>query len=698
MSHCLGIAKCIIGGSLLLALLLVAPAQGQTRLNVVAWSGKLEPGQVKPGERAKLLVTAKIDPGWHVYALNQPPGGPKATRIALEEGSSFTIDGNPQQPKPTTKLDPNFNIDTHTFAGEVTFTVPIRVAASAAPGAQKLIAKVTFMACDDHQCLPPRTRPVEVEATIVAGTVKSSEAKGAAAQVTPSPGKQPTPKAAPASTPTSDASPSPTATATPAAAGIGSGDGQAGNPSALALPPNTSSPAQAPPALKWKSSGLLGYIWFAMGFGLIALLTPCVFPMIPITVSFFTKREHQSHWAAVKQATVYCLGIIFTFTGLGLALTLVAGPAGINKVAANPWMNLFLVALFVVFALNLFGMFEIRIPSRWLSKLDARAGTGTMAATLLMGLTFTLTSFTCTAAFVGTVLVTATRGEWFWSAVGMLAFSTAFALPFFLLALFPQYLRSLPSSGGWLNSVKVVMGFLELAAAFKFLSNADLVWGWNTVSRHLVLAGWIAIAIVTAIYLLGKFQLPHDTPVERLGVARMLMSTFFLGLAFYLLAGLFGARMGELDAFLPPASVGAANSAAAATTPGITAEGWLSSYEEAIQRARAARKPVFLNFTGVTCTNCRWMETNIFTDPQVKKELERFVLAELFTDRQTPEDERNSELQEKNFGTVALPLYAVVAPDGEKLALFEGLTRDKNQFITFLQSGADRFEQLAARR
>jgi thiol:disulfide interchange protein DsbD len=576
--------------------------------------------------------------------------------------------------------------------------VPIRVAASAAPGAQKLIAKVTFMACDDHQCLPPRTRPVEVEATIVAGTVKSSEAKGAAAQVTPSPGKQPTPKAAPASTPTSDASPSPTATATPAAAGIGSGDGQAGNPSALALPPNTSSPAQAPPALKWKSSGLLGYIWFAMGFGLIALLTPCVFPMIPITVSFFTKREHQSHWAAVKQATVYCLGIIFTFTGLGLALTLVAGPAGINKVAANPWMNLFLVALFVVFALNLFGMFEIRIPSRWLSKLDARAGTGTMAATLLMGLTFTLTSFTCTAAFVGTVLVTATRGEWFWSAVGMLAFSTAFALPFFLLALFPQYLRSLPSSGGWLNSVKVVMGFLELAAAFKFLSNADLVWGWNTVSRHLVLAGWIAIAIVTAIYLLGKFQLPHDTPVERLGVARMLMSTFFLGLAFYLLAGLFGARMGELDAFLPPASVGAANSAAAATTPGITAEGWLSSYEEAIQRARAARKPVFLNFTGVTCTNCRWMETNIFTDPQVKKELERFVLAELFTDRQTPEDERNSELQEKNFGTVALPLYAVVAPDGEKLALFEGLTRDKNQFITFLQSGADRFEQLAARR
>jgi len=408
--------------------------------------------------------------------------------------------------------------------------------------------------------------------------------------------------------------------------------------------------------------------------------------MIPITVSFFTKNQQGSTWATVKQALIYCFGIIFTFAGLGLALTLVAGPAGVNKVAASPWMNLFLTALFVIFALNLFGMFEIRVPSKLLSSLDTRSQSGTLAATLLMGLTFTLTSFTCTAAFVGTVLVAATQGEWFWSAIGMVAFATAFAAPFFLLALFPKWLSSLPSSGGWLNSVKVVMGFLELAAAFKFLSNVDLVWGWHSVSRSVVLAAWVAIALIAAIYLLGKIQLPYDTPLERLSVARMLLSVFFLGLAFYLLAGLFGARLGELDAFLPP--VQAENRVASST--GEPGSKWLASFDAALEQARATNRPVFVNFTGVTCTNCRWMEANVFTDANVKRELDRFVLAELYTDRETPEDELNSKLQETRFKTVALPLYVIVAPDGTQLGLFAGLTRDKSEFIRFLQSGANR--------
>jgi len=700
MSHWLRIGRGIIWYSSLLALLLSALAYGQTRLNVVAWSGRLEPGQVRPGERAKLLLTAKIDPGWHMYALTQPPP-PRAARIAIDENPIWTLDGSPQQPNPKVAFDPNFEINTQTFEGEVTFTVPVKVAADAPAGAQKITAKVTFQVCDEHQCLPPRTKPIEVEAMIAAASAAKSVTKP---EATPRPtdpaakaaeGKKLTPQVSPSSSATPNASPSSSVASTPAAGAVSGDSGQSGKPPTIQLPRGgTALGTQERPVAKLKSSGLLGYIWFAMGFGLLALLTPCVFPMIPITVSFFTKREQRTNGAAVGQALVYCFGIIFTFTGLGLALTLLAGPTGINKLAANPWMNLFLMGLFVVFALNLFGMFEIRVPSRWLSKLDSQAQGGTLAATLLMGLTFTLTSFTCTAAFVGTVLVAATQGEWFWSAVGMLAFSTAFALPFFLLALFPQYLRSLPSSGGWLNSVKVVMGFLELAAAFKFLSNADLVWRWNTVSRTLVLAGWIAIAIITTIYLLGKFQLPHDSPVERLGVARMLMSTFFLGLAFYLLAGLFGARLGELDAFLPPAQ---ANTVSAVPANGPR-EQWLSDYHQAIEQARATNKPVFINFTGVTCTNCRWMESNIFTDALVQKELERFILAELYTDRQTAEDERNSKLQEESFGTVALPLYVVVGPDGKQLAQFAGLTRDKAEFINFLQSGASRFEQLAARR
>ncbi|MEK7830539.1 MAG: thioredoxin family protein, partial [Acidobacteriota bacterium] len=369
-----------------------------------------------------------------------------------------------------------------------------------------------------------------------------------------------------------------------------------------------------------------------------------------------------------------------------------------------PWMNLFLTALFVIFALNLFGMFEIQVPSGLVNKLNKQADSGAgnqTFATILMGITFTLTSFTCTTAFVGTVLIYATQGDWFWAVIGMVAFATAFALPFFLFALFPHWLHKLPKSGGWLNSVKVVMGFLELGAAFKFLSNVDLVWGWQTISRPLVLSAWIAIALAAALYLLGKIQLPHDSPVERLGVFRMLMATFFLGLAFYLLTGLFGGSLGEFDAWLPPSSSKdfalnrSGNSAAEAK--------WHETFDEVLQKAKAENRPAFLNFTGVTCTNCRWMEKNMFPDPAVKKELEKFVLAELYTDREdTPEhqkiDEENGKLQAEKFGTAALPLYVVVDTNGNILSKFPGLTRDRKEFVDFLQRGANRFQPLTAQK
>ncbi|MGH9935097.1 MAG: protein-disulfide reductase DsbD family protein, partial [Blastocatellia bacterium] len=417
--------------------------------------------------------------------------------------------------------------------------------------------------------------------------------------------------------------------------------------------------------------------------------------------------DQKSSGAAVGQAAFFSAGIIFTYTALGLALAVIAGPTGLNQLASSPWMNLFLTLLFVIFALNLFGMFEIRIPTGLVSKLDAKAQTGqagTTFATILMGITFTLTSFTCTTAFVGTVLIYATRGDWFWAVVGMLAFATAFAAPFFLFALFPRWLSSLPKSGGWLNSVKVVMGFLEIAAAFKFLSNVDLVWGWDTVSRNLVLAAWVAIALVTAIYLLGKIQLPHDSPVERLGVMRMLFATSFFAVAFYLLTGLLGAPLGELDAWLPPEDRNVSFSRSGpSSNDGKNAQNlWIESYDTALQKARAENKPVFLNFTGVTCTNCRWMEKNMFPDPLVKKELDRFVLAELFTDRETAahqvEDEKNAERQSTQFGSAALPLYAIISPGEKTLAVFPSLTRNKQEFIGFLQRGANRFEQQTARR
>ncbi|MDQ3011659.1 MAG: thioredoxin family protein [Acidobacteriota bacterium] len=683
-------------GALCALFTLAVAAFGQIP-NPVNLSVKLDPNPVKPGQSAKVTITAKIDAGWHLYSLTQPAGGPRPTRITIDETGPFKADGKATQPKPKAAADPNFSLPgqppflTETFDGEVNFTLPIKVAADAAVGAQKLIVKFYYQVCDDHQCLPPRTKPLEVETMIAAANAVLSPTP----QVSPSasPTKQASPTPASSTTPTQEASPSPTAT--PSGAG-----GIITDPT---TPPSNTGNAGTADGEDLKNRGLLGFIGFALLQGLLALLTPCVFPMIPITVSFFTKREKRTSNQAVGQASFFSMGIILTYTVLGLALAVIAGPTGLTKFAANPWMNLFLTGLFVIFALNLFGMFEIGVPTGLVSKLDAQANKGAggqTLATILMGVTFTLTSFTCTTAFVGTVLIYATRGDWFWAVIGMVAFATAFALPFFLFALFPQWLHSLPKSGGWLNSVKVTMGFVEIAAAFKFLSNVDLVWGWQTVSRPLVLSAWIAIAIVAGIYLLGKFLLPHDSSVEHLGVLRMLMATLFFWVAFYLLTGLLGAPLGELDAWLPPARASEIGQARGA----VAEEGkWLESYEAAVQKAKTENKPVFLNFTGVTCTNCRWMEKNMFPDPAVKKELEKFVLAELYTDREdTPEnqkaDERNGQLQVDKFGSVALPLYAIIDPSENKLAQFGGLTRSKQEFIAFLQRGAERYQPVTAQK
>lgn len=676
MGHDKGLRTIWAIAIMLLALMIAVSEASAQGLNPIVLSGRVDPAQVKPGQKAKILITAKIEPTWHLYSLTQPPGGPRPTRITLEDGMPMTIDGPVQQPKPTIAPDPNFSMPgqppfmTETFEREAVFTVPVKFADNAPEGPQKFIVKVYFQACDDHQCLPPRTKRVEIDGLITSTALAMplDPSKMAKLMATPTP----LPTASTESTP-ADVNSGSTETS------VASTAADAGEDEDLAR--------------DLKRRGLLNYILFAISVGLLSLLTPCVFPMIPITVSFFTKREHRTTGDAIKQALIYCFGIIFTFTGLGMAMTLIAGPAGINRLAASPWMNLFLTTLFVVFALNLFGMFEIRLPTGLITKLDSKTQSGTTAATLLMGLTFTLTSFTCTAAFVGTVLVAVTQGEWFWPAVGMLAFSTAFAFPFFLLALFPKWLQSMPKSGGWLNSVKVVMGFLELGAAFKFLSNVDLVWGWNTVSRNLVIAAWIAISVVTAVYLLGKFLLPHDTPVQRLGVARMLSATFFLGLAFYFLTGLFGGNLGEWEAMLPPPQTVSAN---APSSVGSSHGTWMTGYDEALKKGKSDNKPVFLNFTGVTCTNCRWMESNMFTDQEIRRELENFVLAELYTDRETLEDEKNSQLQADKFQTVALPLYAIVDSDGTILAKFPGLTRDKQEFLAFLKRGAGRFQPLAA--
>ena len=429
-----------------------------------------------------------------------------------------------------------------------------------------------------------------------------------------------------------------------------------------------------------------------MVMGALSLLTPCVFPMVPITVWYFTNHASGHRREAVGQALVYAGGIILTFTALGMLMAIVFGATSLNRFAANPWVNLAITAIFLAFAASLLGMFVFTLPSSLLTRLDRatrRTGGSRVVATLLMGLTFTLTSFTCTAPFVGTLLVMAAGGRWVWPLAGMLAYSTIFALPFFVLALVPHWAARLPRAGASLNAVKVVMGLLEIAAAMKFLSNVDLVWGWGLFTRDVVLASWVGLAILIALYVLGTYRFAEDAPVERVGAGRFVTALASLTLAFWLVTGLTGRLLGELEAFLPPilpAGQGAAGASAPAQ-PGAELPWIMNDLDAALIEAKRTGRRVFVDFTGYTCTNCRWMETNMFPRADVRQRLERFVRVRLYTDGSGEVYSRQQQLQQRLFGTVALPYYVVMDEAGAPLVVFPGLTRAPEEFVGFLEKG-----------
>lgn len=421
-----------------------------------------------------------------------------------------------------------------------------------------------------------------------------------------------------------------------------------------------------------RAKGLLPFIGFAFTAGLLALLTPCVFPMVPITVSFFSKRkENLGPRAGLMQAVAYCLGIVGAFTAFGLLVTVLFGASGIQNFATNAWVNLILAAIFVLLALNLFGMLQVSLPGKVTNAFSPHSKTGLLAP-LLMGLTFTLTSFTCTVPFVGTILVSAANGDILYPLVGMLAFSSAFALPFFLLALFPQYLARLPKSGSWLEMMKAFMGFLEIAAAVKFLSNADLVWGTGLLSRSTFLIVWAVILTAAVLFLLRALPLPIKVEVpEKIGKGRMITVAATLAVIGWLATGVTGRSLGEIEAFLPPGK----------------SDGWSEDYARALQVARRDNKPLLIDFTGVTCTNCRWMEKNMFPRPAVAEQFKGYVLTKLFTDR--PSDAANQAKMLKLTGKVTLPIYVVLSPDEKVLRVFEGSTRDETEYLTFLNPKKD---------
>ncbi len=424
-----------------------------------------------------------------------------------------------------------------------------------------------------------------------------------------------------------------------------------------------------------------GFLWLAVSTGFLSLLTPCVFPMVPITIAYFS-GESVGRSRGIRAALLFALGIIATFTALGLALAGIFGAAGLNRFAASPTVNLIFAALFLIFAANLFGWLELSLPSTLLTRASRSSSGSESLGALLMGATFTLTSVTCTAPFVGTLLVLASRGSWATPVGGMLAYSTAFALPFFLLALAPRYVARLPRAGEWMRTMRVLIGLLEVGAAVKFASNADMVRHWGVLTRDAVLYSWAALAIIGAVYLARNVfvrKSDRSLPLATRGIPAALA----LGVAAWLLSGIGGRTLAQVEAFLPPVTAGAIPAATAASSAEMR---WvINDHPAALATARESGKLVFLDFTGYTCTNCRWMEAHVLTDSLVESELRQFVLSRLYTDGEGELYERHQAFQEEKFGTVALPLYAVVDPTGEVRGTLSGLTRNPAEFVAFLR-------------
>ncbi len=642
--------------------------------NPVSVTMSVSPTTIAPGGKGAAKVNASIDGGWKMYSITQGSGGPIPTRISLGEGP-FTI-GGVSGPKPKVAMDPNFGINTETYSGGAAFTLNFTANADAPVGEQTLNVNFRFQVCNDTVCLPPKTLKLASAVTI----------SGAASSASPTPTVSPTPTPSP--TP-SNANTNTNANIDSTANANVDGSNAVTNTNSVGSTTGSSQTggSSVSSTSELKNGSFWGFIWLAITFGALSLLTPCVFPMIPITVSYFTKHGADTHYGSIRDALIYALGIILTFTGLGVALAIIFGAAGLNRFASNPYINLLITGIFLAFAFSLLGAYNLGVPSSILTKLDGitrSKGSGKIIGLLLMGLTFSLTSFTCTAPLVGTILVAAANGELFYPIAGMLAFSTVFALPFFVLAVAPRLMHSLPRSGAWMNSVKVVMGFLEIGAALKFLSNVDLVWGWNIFTREVVIAGWIALSVMIFLYLVGVFRFEHDSERKHIGLVGAINAFLFGTMALYLLTGLFGSRLGEIESFLPPAKEAAAGQASGS---GINSElSWVTNdYQAALAKAKAENKRIFVDYTGYTCTNCRWMEANMFTLPKVRAELDKFVRVRLYTDGEGEPYEGFQKMQEQRFGTVALPLYAIVTPNDEIVARFEGLTRDQNEFIAFLQ-------------
>jgi len=568
---------------------------------------------IRQGEVALITLDTELEYGWHIYAIYDVPDGPESTTVRIE-GSIVNQVGRIIEPQPIEDFDEGFMIITKYHENKPQFKIPVQISNDTPLGSYDLKSTVRYQVCNEGLCYPPNEYTQNIKLNVVEGPIRNDYA-------------------------------------------IVNFD------------------FDKKSILDITNNKVGSFLLLSLSMGFLALLTPCVFPMIPITISFFLKRGEDKNTSPVKGALVYMLGIVMTFTLLGMLLAIFLGASGATQLASNPYVNLFIAFLFIYFAFSLFGFYEIDLPQSLKRFSLQRENSEGYAGILFMALTFTLTSFTCTVAFMGLILVAASQGEWFWPIIGMLMFSLAFASPFFLLALFPHYLTKMPQSGGWLNSVKVIMGFLEIAAAFKFISNTDLVWQWDIFTYEVVLSCWAIIMALCSIYIVGYIRFKNDSKIE-LSYQRSLLSIVFLSLSLYLLSGNFGyAINGTIESYLPPKKE-------------YSNLDWVHSLEEGFELAKEDNRNIFIDFTGVTCTNCRWMETNIFKQESVEQLMKQFVLVSLYTDAGENYLEKR-QYQIDRFQTAALPYYVILDKEDSIIGEFPGMSRNVDDFIEFLESGLD---------
>ena len=691
---------------------LLALTLGVTTLHAqeVGWTGSVEP---LGGAEYELRFEAAIPSGFHMYDMGPYEGGPNPTVITLSPEAGVELVGSVEQrTKPHRYFDQMFGMEIGTFSGKALFTQRVRLTAVQA----KVRAAIEWMICDDKSCMPPS----DTELTLVVG---AADAQGAAAEATTAPAGG-------------------ESVATPAAATERVSDTAATSGSVAGASETTAgAETAAAPAKDAAGSGSLwSLIIEAILWGFAALLTPCVFPMVPMTVSFFMKSSGKPALGRFR-AGMYGFFIVALYTLPIAAIIVITRLVGGDAVTADifnwlatHWLpNLIFFAVFMLFAASFFGAFEITMPSWMVNKSDSKADSKGLAGIFFMALTLVLVSFSCTGPIVGSVLIKSTAGE-FWSPiVTMLAFSLAFALPFTLFAFFPSMLKKLPKSGGWLNSVKVVLGFVEVALGFKFLSVADQTYHWGLLDREVYLAIWIVVFAMLGFYLLGKLRFAHDDEVQHVGVGRLALAIAVFTFVVYLIPGMWGAPLKALSGYLPPLTtqdfvLGQTTSAGAsvsATAPLRTVDGKAPKYSDVLHlphglegffdlkeaEAYAARagKPLFIDFTGHGCVNCREMEARVWSDPRVLELLRNdYVICALYSDdkMELPESEWvttesgkvlrslgkiNAHYALKTFGVNAQPYYVLQGRDGRMLVEPRGYDLDVETFVDFLRRGVEAY-------